>query len=392
MPEWLENPTLVSTGGTENLPTTNELKVDMHSKMLTAFPALTPLTVMLNVLAQDSAFNFRVDWQEEGQVPTTLVVGTEMAAAGGTLALVDNGTSCPVDTLIFNPDIFDMVRVTTATSDTSLAVDRSVAGYTAGIWAAGTVVHVLPPSLAENDATVRAIAAADTNVYNLMQVCKLQYAITRVQDKMASHFGGAGSKRQQLKRQKFEEVRKKYEKLIMFGGRSTGGTAPATKRTAGGLVHYLRSGTLYKDFNGILTETGFDNWLGDYWDQNPDSQNVKLFCAGNIQRLISYWGKDKLQLNPTSSGKYGFKIKTYIGGNFDVDVVPMPLLTDPVTKGWMWLLDMERLKLRVLDPLSFFPESLNVGESERIIDTYRLVTSLLVGNESRHAMAVGALV
>ena len=51
---------------------------------------------------------------------------------------------------------------------------------------------------------------------------------------------------------------------------------------------------------------------------------------------------------------------------------------------------MERLKIRWLDPPKFFPEALNVGESENIIDTYRGVVSMLIGNESRHAMFVGA--
>lgn len=394
MAEWNTFKTEVLVGGTGNLPATNELPVDMHSKQFTTFPQLTPLTVILNKLNEDPAFNFRIDWQETNEIPTTLQVGTQLGAAGTALVVTGNGNTAVKDTLIFNPRTFDLAAVdSNPGSDTAITVTRSVGGTTGAIWLSGDVLHVLPPAIPENDAdtSFRAVSVADSNVFNFVSVLKMQFEITRLMNKMKTHFGGAGSKRDQLKQQKFREVRKKKEKLLMFGGRSSTGTAPASKYLTGGLTHYLRNGTLYKDFNGIFTESGFDNYIGDYFDQNPDAQEIMFFASPNIRRLMSAWGKDKVRVSPDST-KFGFRIDTYVAGNIDVKVVTLPLLVDPVTKGWGWILDMQRIRLRVIDPLTFFPDAKAVGESERILDTYRGVDSLLIGSENRHSMMVGALI
>lgn len=391
--EWQANPTIVTTGGAGNLFATNELKIDMHSKIRTSYAKTTPLTTILTRIASDPAHNFRVDLQEAQEIPTTVQVGTALASGGTALVLVDNGTCCVAGTLLYNPRADDMAQVTTATSDTALVITRSAAGTTAAAWVAGDILHVLPPAIAENESAVyRPASVADDNIYNYTQLIRLQYAINRVANEMTTHFGGPGSKRAQQRRQKYREARIKLEKLLYFGGRATSGSAPAEVRTMGGLVYRLRNGTLYKDFSNIFTETGFDNWLGDFQDQNPDTSKLAFFCAGNVRRLISYWGKGKVRVSPNSK-KYGLRVDQYIGP-MDVDLIPLPLLNDPVTKGWGWLLDLERIQLKPLDNsgLAYYGEALNVGESEIIYDTYRGVYSMLLANESRHAMMVGALV
>ena len=381
--------TAVGVGGGGNLFATNELPVDMHSKMLSAFPSLNALTVLLTRTSDNPAHNFRIDWQEKEEMPTTLVVATTEASAGVTVVVVDNADTLVADTLLFNPRTFDL-RLFSSTSGNSMTVVISQGGTTSAVWKSGDVLHVLPPALAENDETFRAKSVADSNVFNYEQLCKLQFGITRVADKLSTHFGGAGSKRDQLKSQKFREYATKKEKLIIMGGRATGGTAPATKRMAGGLVHYLRNGTLYKDFNGIFTESGFRNYVGDYKDQNPDATEVFYAAAGNVIGLITDFGLDKVRVSPRSK-EFGLNIFTYISRGITVNLLPLPLLDVPVTRGWGFLLDMERIMLKTLDRDTFFPDAKTVGESEIIYDTYRGVYSILLANESRHAMSVGAL-
>ena len=298
--------------------------------------------------------------------------------------------TCVLDSLLFNPRTMDIARVSVApTSDTSLTVVRSSAGTTQAAWVLNDVLHVLPPCAPENEADVyRVSSVADSNVYNLMQLIRLQYSITRVGAKMKTHWGV--TKRDQLKAQKFKEVMVKSEKLKYFGGRSTGGTAPATKRTMGGLVHYLKNGTLYKDFNGILTESGFRRWMGDFKDLNPEAVNVKLFAAGNVIDIITNFGADKVRLSPESK-TYGLDISTYRSRGLMVGLVPLPLLTDAQTRGWAFLLDMDKIMQKTLDPLFFYPEAKNVGQSELIYDTYREVTSMLLAGERNHAMGVNML-
>lgn len=393
MAEWQTFATEVAAGGTVTLPATNELPVDMHSKQFTTFPALTPLTVMLGKLNEDPAHNFRIDWQEQNEIPTVLQVGTALASGGTALVVTGNGNTAVVQSLLFCPRTFELFTVTTAGSDTAMTVTGAQGGTSNAALVSGDILHVLPPAIPEADVVDRSMSVAASNVYNYVNILKMQYSLTRLMNKMTTHFGGAGSKRQELKMQKWHEARKKKEKLLYFGGRATGGTTTTTaiEYQSGGLVHYLRNGTLYKDFNGILTETGFDNYIGDYFDQNPDAQNIVYFCSPNVRRLMSAWGKDKVRVSPESK-KYGFRIDSYVAGNGDVKIVTLPLLNDPVTKGWGWILDTSRIRLRVVDPMTFYPDAKTVGESETILDTYREVSSLLVGSEMRHSMHVGALV
>jgi hypothetical protein len=340
-------------------------------------------------LSTEPAFNFRVDWQEQNKIPTKITIGA-VSAAATTLPVVANGLTLVDDTIIFNPDTMESYRVNGvgSSSATSVVIARAAAGSTAAAATAGTVCYVLPPTVAENDEIYRPASVADSNIYNYLQLIRMNYSITRVAAKMKTHFGT--NKREQLRSQKYREVREKRELMLYFGGRSAGGTAPAAVWTAGGLVHYLYNGTLYKDFNGIFTETGCDNFLGDYFDQNPDASKVALFAAPNVIRQMGYWGKNKVRISPNSK-MYGLNIDQYKGGGLEVDLIPLPLLTDPICRGWGFILDLQRIRGKVLDPVTWYGDAKGVGQSEIIYDLYRSVDSYLVGTESRHAMFVGAL-
>jgi hypothetical protein len=383
-------PTAVTVGDTSALPTTNELLVDMHPKLMSTYAPLTPLNTILARMEDTGSHNYSVDWIEKSEVPTTMVVATDEASVNTTIYVVANGKTLVDDTLLYNPRNDDIRMVNGDMTTNTLTVVVSQGGKTSTVWKAGDVIHVLPPALEENDEGVaRYRSVANTRQYNLHQICKKMFAITRLEDAMATHFGGRGSKRKELQGQKYREYRIEKEKLLYFGGRATGGTAPANRRMAGGLNHYLRDGTLWKDFGGIMTESGFRGFVGDYKDENPDASEVWVFAAGNVLDIITDFGLNKVRLNPESK-TYGLDIHTYISRGIRANLVACPLLDVPVTRGWGWILDMNRIKLKTIDKDTFYPEALNVGESENIYDTYRGVYTLMVANEARHAMFVGA--
>jgi len=389
-------PTVITTGGVGNLPTTDELKIDMSKKRMAAFPSLTPLTVIMARNAINKAHNVEIDLIEEHEVPTTVVCATTEGAAGTSVSVQANGTTLVLDTLLFNPRTFDIRRVNAAPTSNDLTVAIDQGGTTSAAWQTGDVLHVMLPALNEDDDMTsgsadawRAASMQDTNVYNYVQLSKLQFSITRTMNMMTTNFGGPGEKRKQLTKQKYREYRIKQEKMKYFGGRASSGTAPTSRRMQGGLVHYLRNGTLYHDYNGVFTESGFDEQIGNYHDQNPDAKVIDMLCAGNVIRQINYMCKDKIRLSP-SSKKYGLNLNQYIGGAVSVNLIELPLLTDPICKGWSFFMDFTRLDLRDIDPPTLYKDAKAVGESELIIDTYRGVESMLIANESRHAMHVGA--
>lgn len=383
--------TFVELGGAENLPATNEIPVDMYKTQFNSYPELTSLTTILSKNAENPAFHYRQDWQEIKHVPTTVMVATTESSAGTTIYVVENGETLVLDTLLYNPRTNDLRIVTDDPNPAAntISVTVSQGGTTSAIWKAQDILHVLLPAVGEDDnAKYRSASVANENSYTLQQLCRMNFSMTRTMAAIRTHFG---NKRDELKAQKWYEFRVKKENTLIFAGRASGGTAPATKRQTGGLRHWLYDGTLYKDYGGIMTETGFRNFIGDYKDQNPDSKNVNLFAAGNVLDIISDFGRDKVRLSPMSK-TYGLDISTYKSRGLSVNLVAMPNLDQsPVTAGWGFLLDMERIKLNTLARDTFYGDALGVGQSERIHDLYRCQFSLMVANESRHAMFVGAL-
>lgn len=384
--------TIIATGGGGNLPTTNELKVDITSKRHRAFGALTPLTTILSKLSRNSAHNFRIDMIEEHAMPTMVTVATELAADGIALVIQAHGRSLVRDTVLYNPRAYDYATVdTTMTSDTAITIARGADGSTGAIWKAGDPLRVLPPQLIETDANMdRAASVQDTNVFNYMQLIKMQFDMTRTLNDVSTVFGGPGSKQKQLKQQKYREFREKGEWLRWVGGRSSSGTAPDSLRSMGGMTHFLRGGTLYKDFGGLMTETGLVNWFYDYKSQNPDATNIAYVTSGKVLQMVNRFAQGNIRISPNAK-KYGLNLKQWDAGPLKVDLLEAPLFNDKVTKGWGFLIDWSRIELNDLSPVNYYPDIKSAGESEIIHCVYRESTSMRVANESRHAMHVDAL-
>jgi hypothetical protein len=358
---------------------------------MTAFGAIAPLTKILSRLAVDKAHNVTIDVIEENEMPTTVIVATSESTVGTTIVVQAYGTTLVKDTQLYNP-VTDDIRTVDATPTTNtVTVTISQAGTTSSsVWTAGDQIEVLLPALAENDSSVRPVSVQSSRQFNYEQLAKLQYSITRTNNAQRTNFGGPGEFRSVLRRQKAREFAEKSEKLKMFGGRGTSGSGASIKRSSGGLNHFLRDGTLYKNFSGSFTESGFDNWLGDYADQNPDKETVDFLAAPNILRQIGYFAKDKIRISPQAQ-QYGLRqLKQYYGGSINVNLIRAPLLKGPALSGWGWLLDFTRIELKDLEKTMWHGDAYDIGLNENILDTFRENTSMLVSNETRHAMCTGA--
>jgi hypothetical protein len=386
-----ESITAVTVGGSANLPTTNELPVDISARRYEAFPELTPLTSMLAKLETDKARNFRVDIIEAGEIPFKFKCVAALTSSGTTLYIHDNGEALVSGSLLYNADRDDFASVdTTGTSSNAITITRNVAGATGVAWSVGDVIYNLGPKLPENDTTNRPLSVADNNVYNLTELSKVQFGITNTMDSLPTVYGGPGSKTAVLKQQMYRYYRIVSELSTIMGGRASSGTAPATLRYAGGLRYFLKNGTLYKNFGGTMTQTGFRNLLGDYKDQNPDSTNVMIIAAGAVVDLIDGFGLQHLQLDPMSD-TMGLDIMTYRSRGLSAKLVPHPLFTSGAARGWGFILDFDRIRRKVLDPETYYPWDRNKGQGEIQYHAYRGINSLLLANESRHVMFEGAL-
>lgn len=381
---------VISTAGAANYPVTNETKIDLWAKRQRAYGAIAPLTKILSRLAVNKSHNVVIDVIEENKMPTTVIVAETESTVGTTIKVQAYGTTLVKDTQLYNPVTNDIRTVDSTPAANTVTVTINAAGTTSStVWSAGDQIEVLLPQLAENDSSVRPVSVRSSRVFNYQQLAKLQYSVTRTNNAQKTNFGGPGEFRKVLRSQKAWEFAEKTEKLKMFGGRGTSGSGASIKRAAGGLNHFLRSGTLYKNFSGSFTESGFDNWLGDYSDQNPSVNRVDFLCAPNILRQINYFAKDKIRISPDQK-KYGLNLNMYIGGPLEVNLIRAPLLTGPALSGWGWLLDFTRIRLQDLEKTMWHGDAYDIGVNETILDTFRENTSMLVSNETRHAMCTGA--
>ncbi len=386
-----ENPQTISQVGGANINPTNELKIDMHHKLWESSPSIMPLLAISSKMATDPAHNYRVDAQEENRIPTRFVVGVSCAADATTLVVTANGTAIITGTVLFNPGTNDWATVDSKPTTNSVTITKSALGSTGAVWPTGTVLWALLPRIPENQQDVyEPVSADDTNVFNYIQLIRMQSAITRTQNRLTTQHGGPGTKRTRRQQQKWYQVRETIELSLIAGARSSSGTAPTSYRTFGGLNYFLRSGTLFTNFNGILTESGFNGALQAYHEENPDVTNPMLFTTANVMERVNDFGTEKMRLSPLSE-TYGMDINTYVRRGLRMPMIEMPLLHDPETRGWGFLLDMDRVLMKTLESLELHLDAKGVGQSENIYDMYRGSLSFLLGNENRHMMFVGAL-
>ena len=102
---------IADTGRTDNIFSTNEKPVDMHSKMFENFPELTPITSILTKLDSREAFNSRVDWTEQEEMPHRVVVTAAAASGANTITLGDHFTYVRNHDLLWNPKTFELIKV-----------------------------------------------------------------------------------------------------------------------------------------------------------------------------------------------------------------------------------------------------------------------------------------
>lgn len=384
------------TPTTSTFPQTNELKIDMQSKMTKKFVSMTPLTTILTRMSQDPAHNITIEAIEENEMPYVVEIAATEASVNTTIYVKDHGKSLVRDSLLFNPRTKDIRIVNGDSTSNTITVANSQCGTTSAVWKVGDKVFVQLPALSESDSPAggtqrwRTAIAQNSRVYNLTQLAKLQLRLSRTLNASSTWFGGPGSIRQRLQAQKYREYRIKKELNAYFGGRSSTAGGGSDARTNNGLFGVLYNGTNFSNFNGAFTESAWDDHIARYMDENPDVERIPAFVAPNVKRQITYWGKDQIRLSPMSR-QYGLRIDEYIGADAPVDLIPCPLLSKSAdTKGWGWFLKLDHLTLKTLESDELHLEALNKGQSEDIIDTYRGQFSILITNEPRHSMFIGA--
>jgi hypothetical protein len=377
--------------GTQHGLATNETPIDMTKKRQTALVALAPLSAVgRKVTSSRKARSYKSEIIQMSEMPHSLTVATSEASASTSLTFTDSDAcqSIRKDSLLYNPAKNDHRLVTAAPSSATVSVSIDAAGSTSSAWDAGDDVFILNTALPEDDETIRRASPVDTHDYNYQQLAKLHFGLTREQNEIPTQFGGPGEKRKALQRAAYREYVIKDELGLYFGGRGSAGSGASMRYTAGGLNHFLRNGDLARDFGGMFTEGAMMRWLGDYADENPDVNRITFATSREICQAVSNFGNERLRFSPSDKSKtFGLQMDKIKVHGMTVDLMPLPLLNTKTSKGMGWLIHWESLWMNDLVKVQLIRDIKNAGESEIITDCYRSITSMMVANKSRFAMA-----
>lgn len=386
--------TVVDTGRTDNIYSTNEQPVDMHSKMFMNFPELTPLTSILTKLDSRESFNSRVDWTEQEELPTRIVVTAAAAAGDATITAGDHFTYVRNHDFLWNPKTFEVLKVEGyTTNDLTIDVVRGWGGTTGAAINPGDVLEIFSPSYYEASEEAYPRSPVNTNFHNFTAE---MVEFVRTSDRVMAEktwFAGKGGKRLENQQKMFRAFRLKFEKALLFSYRSdtasteSGFTSQQIK-TMGGFVEKLKDGSNYLDVNGVLTETILDDWLTDIYTEYPDTTNLLAVCSPHVYKTINHIAKPLIRLSPNSK-MYGMQLKQYEGA-VKLDLVPHPLLKGETMKGWMFLLDLSYVKL-IYQKRPVLELDVGMKRYNYIEDKYYALASIIIANERRHAMATNIL-
>lgn len=371
----------------------NEQPIDMFSKMFKNFPAANPLLAILTRLSTDELANSRIDWTEQEELPTRIIV-TAAATAGETgLTIADHYTYLRNHDFLWNARTFELIKVEAFTTiDSSVPTIRGWGTSDAAAIIAGDELELVTSSWYEASEEATPRQPVNTGFHNFTAEI---HEFVRTSDRVMNertYFAGKGGKRLENQTKMLKAFKRKLENAIMFSYRADTASTESGKtsqfiKTMAGLIEKLKDGTNFMDVNGVLTESILDDYLTDFYAHMPDTESMACVCSPYLYTIINRMAKPLIRISPNSK-RYGLQLKQY-EGSIKLDLIPHPALIGKTMKGWMFLLDFDRIKLMYQQrPIL----ELDVAERRNnyVEDKYSAMITLLLANEKAHGFVVGA--
>lgn len=375
-----------------NAYATNEQPIDMLPSMFNNFPEINPLLAILTKIGSEEVANSRIDWIEKEKLPTSVVVTAAATATEPVLTVTDHFSYLRNHDLLWNPLTFELIKVEGFTTiDASVNVVRGWGATTGTAIIPGQVLEIASSARYEGSEEATPRSVVNTQFHNFTaEIVEDVRTSKRVQNEK-THFAGKGGKRLENQTDMLAAFKEKLEKALMFSYRAdtasteSGFTAQNIK-TMDGLVSKLKDGSNFLDVNGVFTESIFDDWLTDIYTSMPSTGELTAFCSPHVYKTINRMAKPQIRISPNTE-RYGLQLKRYEGA-IDVDLIPHPLLSGPTMKGWMFLLDLSKIKL-IYQQRPMLELNVAMKRYGYIEDKYSAFITMMVANEQRHGFAVG---
>jgi len=383
--------TIISQAYTGNAYATNEKKVDMHPELLQGYvKATAPLIYLFEKIGKGKTTNSTFDWITAEEFPSYVqYTGANESGTPSdgnvTIALY---SALKRDTILRNTRTGEVMRVSTTPTTSSVYLDRGIGGTTATAMYTGDRLEIMAPATEELASYSNASSVVDSRDYNYTQIFDAMIETARTVNAEATHFG---SKRVQNQKAKWHEWYKGVEKTIMFGRRAsfTDPNSGNVIRTTGGFMFFLENGTnVYTPSGGMLTESGFDQFLEDVFVSYPGGNKRFLICSPKIYGIISRFAKNRMVTSPMQK-EYGMDLQRYVWCSVGIDIVAHPLLAgDDYLNGIAFLIDFDLAQFKWLRP-PVMKFDCGVQSYNYIVDKIEAEGGLLLGVEKAHGLITG---
>lgn len=383
-------PTLISgSRGTENLNSAR-IVVDMEDEVHFYQPNATPLMTLTGKIGQSRKAHFvKFEFLEKDELPREVTASAAIDTTTTTLQFsTDDSARLVAGQLLLNLETREVVRVTTVTSDTNVAVTRGIGGGNAPVSVGDKFIHF---SNAKEDGTTSGTAKSiqEFNDYNYTQIIETPFDFTG-RDLVTELYGGS-DEMTETKWQAIEH-KKSIEYAFYFGRRHLmSGTSHQITMT-GGLEYFIstnRANVSSKNLN--------ERWFIEYleyamrWGRGGKRNGVGkkyALCSSRWLTEINQWANDRLQYRVLDK-EIGFSAMEYKSPHGIVYLMESPIITNE-HPDWLFLLDFNHIKKAYLNKRDT-KLLVDVQENDRDgkKNLYRSDVGIQVNMEHAHGIVTG---
>ena len=349
------------------------------------------LTGLSSYGKNEAVSDYKFHWFEKG-LPTQRIFIANAAgySAAATSAVVDDGAggsasfNTKFGTVLMNERTFEKMIVAADPTTSTIQLDRQKGTTAAAAMLNDDALLIVGSAYEDgNTARIGAVQYDPTEKYNVCQIFGDSYLLTRRAMKVQYR---TGDKLQETRRETLLIHLRGIESSAFFGEyldeAGTGNTASRRTFTEG---LYSKITTNVHDAGGALTYFEAMDFLEQ--DLRYGSSN-RLVLAGST--AINAWNKlAKLEMQMNAmpgEDSFGLAIKEIItpfGKNLYILQHPM-LSVNPTFRSWMWIVDMDQFKVRVLDDTQLI-ENVQENNVKRMEAEYYTDLGWEISQEQTHA-------
>lgn len=351
------------------------------------FPDAAPLAHVIYRVGKEKASDPYFRWFERTFNPREMTIASTEAVTTSAQFTVAAGEAyyCRVGTLIWNPAIEELVRVTqdpTVGVNNLITVSRGYAGTTPGTWTQNDKVQIIGNAQPEGASIGSAIGYAPTAYYNYCQIFRNVADISRTAAKTKLR---TGDKRADAQKQALRDHELDKEWAFLFGVRGEDtSTSPGPTRTTGGL--YSRITSHIYNASDALTLSDFNDHLADVFANGSDE---KLLLSGSKMMLALEDMARAYTYNWSDVGKqdtFGMNLKSWRTAFGTLMIKEHKLMSlNSVYNDWGFIIDPDKFVYRFVDDTTWLPNRQDNG-ADRITGEYLAEVGLEIHEEYNHSV------